>query len=356
MDWYKEIMKAGHGMVADNLPSVKTDMLEFPSPSLNWALDGGAAFGKVLTVFGPQQAGKSLLGLLAIAEMHREDPEAWAVWYDAEFSFDRDHAAKLGVDTKRVWLIPTNKPGDIFDHFATDVRAKMDEGFKCRIMAIDSIKSIKGPREADAKSVEDHVIGDLSGLLQKAFRKIVEPIRKFNVLTILVQQVTEEMDMGKQMQGVKWHVPSGQALKHFSDYMLLVEKVDSKKEKLFDESHKNIQDLPTQIGHKVRVKIEKNRTGTPHRIAEFRLQYGRGIVDTYLEVATMGVNYGIISRPSPVTYVFNDTKVSGGFEKFATYVKEHPELQREILKEIYKVSDEVVAAAGDSKESVELDD
>jgi len=332
-DWYTKIQKMNQGMVADALDSVKTNLLPLPSPSLNWALGGGLAFGKIATIFGPEQSGKSLVAQLAIAELHKNEPDAWAIWYDAEFSFDKDYAEKLGVDLKRLWLIQTNKPVEIFNHFAETVWAMIQQGFPCKIMVIDSIKSIMAPKEAGLESIEKFVIGDLSSLLNKAFRKIIEPIRKGKVLTICVQQVNEEMDPQKMRRGIKWKVPSGQALKHFSDYMILVEKVEAKASKMYDDTHKNIQKLPIQVGHTVRCKIEKSRVDCPHLTAEFRLRYGVGVVDTHLEIAQLGVELGVVIRPNAVMYEFQNNKVKG-FQKLVELIQEKPEVYRELLKAI----------------------
>jgi len=329
-DYYSMIQKAGKGMVADGLDSVKKNMLTLPSPSLNWALGGGLAYGKIVTVYGPEQAGKTLIAQLAIAELHKTNPNAWALWFDAEFSFDKDYAIKLGIDVKRLWLIQSNKPSDIFDYFFDTVWPMVQDGFPLKIMVIDSIKSIRGPKEADKDSVEDQVMGDISQLLNKAFRKILEPIRKEKILTFCVQQVNEEFDQMKRDRGIKYHLPSGFSLKHFSDYIILVEKVDSKASKMFDETHKNIQALPIQVGHTVRCKVEKNRTDSPHLVAEFRLKYGVGVVDQALEVARVTTELHIVNRPTAVTYEFQGHKAQG-FQNFVDKVKSTPELYRALI-------------------------
>lgn len=343
-DWLSKIQKMEVGLIGSEMEDSKKEMLYLPSPSLNWALGGGLAFGKVLTVYGPEQGGKSLLALLAVSQLHKKDSNAWAVWYDAEVSFDKGYAAKLGVDLNRIWVISSNKPKDIFDHFYKDVWSMMQEGFPCRVMVIDSIKSILGPREADANSVEDHVIGDISQLLGKAFRKIIQPVRKHKVLTICIQQVSEQMDMMKQQQGIKWHVPSGQHLKHFSDYMVLVERVSSKATKIFDDTHKDIRKLPIQLGHTVRCKIDKNRTDSPHKMAEFRLRYGVGVVDIPLEIATLSVNLGIVNRPNNVVYEFQGQKATG-FKNFVQLVEDNIDFRDKLLDainelDVYSISQE----------------
>ena len=331
--WYSKIQKMHQGMIADSLPSTKAKLLPLPSPSLNWALGGGLVFGKIATIYGPEASGKSLLAQLAIAELHKSDPDAWAIWYDSEFSFDKDYALKLGVDVTRLWLIQSKRPRDIFDHFVNDVLAMIQDGFPLKIFVIDSLKSIRGPKEARLESIEDAVMGDISQILPKAFNMIIPIVRQHSILAILVQQVTEEFDQGKRMRGIKWNVPSGQALKHNSDHMILCEKVESKASKTFDESFKNIQELPIQVGHTVRCKIEKNRTDCPHLVAEFQLRYGVGVVNQAQEVAMLAINLGIVQKPNISTYVFQDVKIHGA-DKFVKEVESKPELYRAILKAI----------------------
>lgn len=332
-DWYSKIKKMHQGMIAEDMESVKTNILPLPSPSLNWALGGGFVFGKITTVYGPEQSGKSLLAQLAIAELHKKDSKAWAIWYDAEYSIDKDYCKKLGIDLSRLWIIQSNEPKNIFDHFYDTVGAMIQEGFPLKIMVIDSVKSIQGPKEAALESVEKHVMGDVSQLLPKAFKRILGTIRTNKILTILVQQVTEEFDERLRRRGVKWHVPSGQALKHASDQMILLEKVEAKASKMFDETYKNIQKLPIQIGHTVRAKVEKNRTDCPHLVAEFRLKYGVGVVDVALEIATLAVSLGIVTKPNVSTYCFKDVKIHG-FDKFVEKIKSQPELYIALEKAI----------------------
>jgi len=282
-------------------------------------------------------SGKSLIAQLAIASMHKEDPEAWALWYDAEFSFDSQYASKLGIDLKRLMVVQSNKPSDIFDHFVDQILPMLqdEEPFPLKIMVIDSIKSIRGPKEADKDSVEAQIMGDLSQLLQKAFRKIIPPIKQNKILLICVQQVSEEFDQTRVMQGHKWHVPSGMALKHASDYMILVEKVENKASKIFDETHKGISNLPIQLGHIIRCKVEKNRVNCPHLVAQFRLQYGVGVVDTELEVCELAVNIGVVNRPTQAAYEFEGIKVVG-IANFVNKVKKDPKLYNALVEAINK--------------------
>lgn len=343
-DFYSKIKRMHGASVAKDLPSAKSDLLYLPTPSLNWAIGGGLAYGKVFCTYGPEQSGKTLIAILAIASMHATDPDAWAVWYDAEFSFNKEYAGRLGVDLNRLIVVSSNQPEHIFDAFTKDVVSLIQEGMKVRIMVVDSVKSVRGPREADTDSVTDHVIGDMSGLLNKAFRKLVPVLRQYGVLAILVQQVNEEMDQMKQMQGFKWRVPSGQALKHYSDYMVLVEKVENKASRLFDETHEVLNKMPVQVGHKIRCKVTKNRMGVPSLAAEFQLKYGVGVINIPQEIAELAVNFGVVEHAKGSTlYKFGNDKAVG-FAKFVELVGSKPELQRQLMAALNDHRDNVIFA------------
>lgn len=334
-NWYSRIQKMDKAIVADSLEETgPNEKLKLQSPSLNWALGGGLAFGKVATIYGPESAGKSLIALLAVAALHKEDPEAWAVWYDSEFNFDKTYAARLGIDTKRLIVVTSNQPADIFDHFVDELWPMMQEGFPLRLNVMDSIKAMRGPKEAKAKSVEDHIMGDISQVLPKAFKKIIEPIRKHKVLTICIQQVLMQMDPFKAKFNGPWTIPSGMALKHFSDYMILVDKINKKDEKIWDDTKLSVQGKPIQIGHRIRAKTEKNRTAAPYRVAEFSIEYGVGVVDVGREIAELGMNLGIVERPSSQTWEFGKYKERGA-PNFVDRVRQTPELQRAIMEKIY---------------------
>ena len=111
---------------------------------------------------------------------------------------------------------------EIFDWIANDVAEQCRQGANIRYVAIDSIKSIKGPKEQNLKDSEDHIMGDLASYLPKAFKLIVEPIRRHKILTILIQQVNEEMDQIKKKFD-PYKIPNGKALHHFADYYCLFE-------------------------------------------------------------------------------------------------------------------------------------
>lgn len=358
----KQSKNSDMNCVASMLPSVKLNSLQLPSPSLNWALGGGLNRRKIIIYWGPESSGKTFLAYMTVLSEQmacraRGEELSWTVWYDAELTgFDAEYASQLGIDTNRVWVLKGNSFDGIFDHFSTEVVKMMEEGFPCKIVVIDSLKSIIGPKEANLESVGDHMMGDLSQLLPKGIKRMLNHIYKHQMIGVFVQQVSMEMDQQKQKQGHRYHFPGGKGVVHHADYIVLTERVDSKASRLFEEEYKMIGDLPLQVGHTVRCKIQKNRSGAPARVAEFRIRYGKGISDVGLEVVKLGLGLGVIHRPNQQTYQIGDLTVRG-IDKLVAEVERDPALRDEIMKRVYAFEPtRTNATADDIAESAEFAD
>ncbi len=284
------------GVLADMIPNTEGEVFALPSPSLNWATCiGGIKGGKISVLYGPESAGKTTLALLAIIEMQRRDPEGIAMWFDAEFSFNLNLFVKLGGDPKRLLVKKTNDCEKIFDFLAGPVKEKLQEGFPLRAIAIDSIKSLHFPKEKNKKLSTDFTMGGTgSQYLPGAIKMVLPIIAEFKIMTLLIQQVTMQIDPMKALRN-PYVITEGMALKHAADVMMEIIKLDTKAGVV--ENGETIAGGAQQTGHKVRVKIKKNRMGAPARVAQFTFDYERGVIDQGAEVFDLAKSLGIIHHP-----------------------------------------------------------
>ncbi len=284
------------GILAELIPRGEGSVFPTPSPSLNWAMGiGGFRAGKISVLYGPESAGKTTLALLAIIEMQRRDPEGVAMWFDAEFSFNLNLFLKLGGDPKRLLVKKTNDPEKIFDFLAGPVLEKLQEGFPLRAFAIDSIKSLHYPKEKNKKKTTDFTMGGTgSQYLPSAIKLVLPIIAEYKLMTLLIQQVTMQIDPMKALRN-PYVITEGMALKHAADVMLEIIKLDTKKGVV--ENGETIAGGAQQTGHKVRVKVKKNRMGAPNRVAQFTFDYERGVIDQGSEVFELAKSLGVIYHP-----------------------------------------------------------
>jgi RecA/RadA recombinase len=328
-------LTADFGQVASKMPRPTDSVIQLPSPSLNWAIgNGGLIEGKAICFYGGESGGKSLLMQLTLIEIQRKHPDGICILFDAEYSFNPDWFEKLGGDLERLIVRQSNDPVKIFDYIRGEMLELLQDGCPIKSIAIDSVKSIKYPKD-DKKSLTDVTMGGSgASFLGPALKHVTPVIRENNVTCILVQQVYEEMDQYKKMRN-PYIVPDGRALKHFCDYMAQVDKLETKDNIV--ESGKDLTGKSAaQIGHKVKVKFKKNRCSAPYRVAQFTLDYEHGIVDRETEIFDLAKSIGVIYHPiNPET-----GKPNNMFWKFA----EHGQIKGEESMKDWVVSSKTIQA------------
>ncbi len=364
------------------------------SPGINWAMGGGFYQGYTVCLYGPEQGGKSFLSMCGLGALHRFDPDAIGVTISSEFRPPvPERAAKLGVDPKRHMIRQANTIHDIFDWIVSrDPKFKssdgktggpgllymLEQGAPIKYLGIDSIKGIRGPKEVKATSMsstnqigsqgakggaEKMDMGDLSRFLNPALREILPVIRQYNIMTVFVQQVNENMNADEvEYQGIKWKIPCGQALKHFCEHMVLVERINNKDSKIFSDqmilngSPKASSEVSIQEGHTIRATVSKANLDSPFRTAEFQVKYNTGIVNQGLEVAKLATGTGAVyhpfseqtkkeianKEPPKVNNAWWAAVLDGqevkwnGFDNLVEDLNAKPELQRALMAEVYK--------------------
>ena len=112
----------------------------------------------------------------------------------------------------------------------------------------------------------------------------------------------------------------GNALKFYSSVRLDIRRIGAIKEK--DEI----------IGNQTRVKIVKNKVAPPFKVVEFDIMYGEGI-SKLGELVDFGVKAEIIDK-SGSWFAYNNQKIGQGRENVKTFLRENPEIKKEIENNI----------------------
>lgn len=336
-EWSK-LLKKNSGYVEYKEKEEKSEILQSPSPGINYLFGKkqGIQAGYSALIYGPPKSGKSLFSLAFAGYLHKTDPEAIVLHFDTEFRETVPTWAKsFGIDMNRIFTYSTNDPTAIFDFIANDVKAMLQQGAPIKMIIIDSLEMINYPKEANAESSTNHIIGDASAYLKRAMKMILPVIRQHKLYSFLTQHVRMQMDPNKAKYH-PWVVPGGVALKHSVEYWLACQKVESKDTKVFDSDKRDGSGNFIQTGHTIRVKMEENSLGPQNRSVEVHLSYADGIVNQHLEIAELAKNMGIVERPNDRTYVWKDKKWIG-FDNFALAIKEDHDLQKELLDKIKEV-------------------
>lgn len=333
------------GTVAATLKTQEPAPIASWSPSLNWATTKrGFIPGKINILYGPESCGKSMLAMMGIIELQRNNPEAIAVWFDAEFSFNTDFFVKLGGDPNRLIVRQSNDPLKIFDYIGGELLELLQEGAPVKAIVVDSVRAIRFPKDMKKQTTDMVMGGTGANYLPSAFKLVLPVIHEFKLLTFFIQQVSIQIDPMKALRN-PYVLPDGQALKHAGDLMLEIIKLDTKAGVI--EQGSTIAGGAQQTGHKIRIKVKKNRMGAPARVAQFTLSYDHGVVDTANEIFDLAKSLGVVFHPvNPETgrenaqmWQFGNYDPIRGEANMRAFVASSKNIQDEVLEACYSYKD-----------------
>lgn len=319
----------------------------------------GLPRGLTLALGGPPKGGKTLLAKSFIGQLHRDDPQAYALKFNTEFrelgqATPKEDQEVWGIDPSRYVSFEVNSPMLVFDRIEKDIAALCEDGMPLGLVIIDSITGIQGRRAMNADTIETQQIGDLALTLGEGFKRILPVQRKYGFGVILTCHIRAEMDLLEQKRGNKWKMALPLAVQHYAEYSMFIEanrnkegRTDLSGNEFRDAKLKDLNDNSEQTGHKIRVKMKDSSCGPKGRMGEFTLDYRRGLVNVHEEVFLLGVGRGVIVRPNNLAYSFGEQKWIGKPAALAA-IQGSYELQRAILTE---VKDRDAAGAFDAEDA-----
>jgi recombination protein RecA len=285
-------------------------------PTGSLALDaalgvGGLPRGRIVEVYGPEASGKTTLALHAIAEANKLG--GMAAFVDAEHAFDPVYAQKLGIDTTQLII---SQPD--YGEQALEIADTLIRSGALDVVVIDSVAALVPKAELEGE-MGDAKVGLQARLMSQALRKLTASISRTRCIAIFINQLREKIG-GIAMYGPSETTTGGNALKFYASVRLDVRRIGAIKEG---------NDI---IGHRVRVKVVKNKVAPPFKTAEFDILYGEGI-SRIGEVIDIGVQLGIIQK-SGSWYSYEGQRLAQGRENLRAFLKDHPELVEKLEKQI----------------------
>lgn len=317
----------------------QTDRKISTIPSGSLALDialgvGGYPRGRIIETYGPESSGKTTVALHAIAEVQAAGGQA--AFIDAEHALDPVYAQKLGVNIDELLLSQPDTGEQALEIAEALVRSGAVD-----ILVIDSVAALVPKAEIEGEMGDSHV-GLQARLMSQALRKLSGAINKSKTIAIFINQIREKVGV---MFGNPETTPGGRALKFYSTVRLEVRRA---------EAIKQGQDI---VGNKTKIKVVKNKVAPPFRVAEVDIMYGEGI-SREGEIIDIGSELDIVQK-SGSWYSFNDERVGQGRENAKLFLKENPDIRKQIQTQIrdhYGLDGEHVVSGDDEQEELQLID
>jgi recombination protein RecA len=276
------------------------------SISLDIALGvGGYPRGRIIEIFGPESSGKTTVCLHAVAEAQKKGGVCGYI--DAEHALDVGYARKLGVRTDDL-LLSQPDTGEQ----ALEIAEMLVRSGAIDVLVIDSVAALVPKAELEGEMGDAHM-GVQARLMSQALRKLTGTIAKSQTCVIFINQIRMKIGV---MFGNPETTTGGNALKFYASQRLDIRRIGA------------IKNGEAVVGNRTRVKVVKNKVAPPFKEVEFDIMYGQGISKEG-DLIDLASENGIIEK-SGAWFGFKGDRIGQGRENAKDYLKEHPELTREI--------------------------
>lgn len=275
---------------------------------------GGIPKRRVTTIYGAESSGKTTL-CLEIARRAIEGGDNVA-YIDVEQGLDYKYAetlvGKFDMDKLLIAQPATSEEalGLVEILIQGDKKLKIEAG-QYKLIIVDSVAAL-APEVEKEKELTDRNVALTARTLTAFFRRNVFDLRDHDVALLFVNQVRDKI--GGYVRG--YELPGGHALKHYSSMII------------FLSAGQKIKQDKDIIGVQCKFTIKKNKLSPPFRSFDFPLMFGEGI-DYYRDLILFAEEMGVL-RKRAAYYYYGDTQLGQGIEKSIAYLKEHPEMEKEI--------------------------
>ncbi len=293
------IMKLGEGM------KVAVETIPTGSLSLDLALGGGLPKGRIVEIYGPESSGKTTLALHAVAEVQKNG--GLAAFIDAEHAMDPEYSAKIGVKLDDLLISQPDTGEQALEICETLVRSSAVD-----VIVIDSVAALVPRAEIEGDMGDSHM-GLQARLMSQALRKLTGVIAKSNTTVIFINQLRMKIGV---MFGNPETTSGGNALKYYSSVRLDIRRSEA------------LKDGDNIIGNHVKVKVVKNKVAAPFKVAEFDIMYNEGI-STAGDLIDLAVKENLVAKAG-AWYAYKDEKIGQGREAAKQFLKDHPEVMKEL--------------------------
>ena len=276
------------------------------SLGLDLAIGGkGLPRGRVIEVFGPESSGKTTLTLHCIASAQRQG--GVCAFIDAEHALDPQYARRLGVDLDGL-LISQPDNGEQ----ALDICETLAKSGAIDVIVIDSVAALVPKAEIEGE-MGDSFVGLQARLMSQALRKLTALTAKTRTTLIFINQIREKIGV---MFGSPETTTGGRALKFYSSVRVDIRRIGQ------------IKDGEEPIGARTKATVVKNKVAPPFKKCEFDILFAEGI-NRLGEVLDLGVESNFLKR-SGTWISYGETRLGQGREKARDFLKENPQLAKDI--------------------------
>ncbi len=287
---------------ADPGDGPRYDAISTGSVGLDQALGiGGLPRGRVAEIYGPESSGKTTLTLHLIAQAQAAGHVC--AFVDAEHALDAKYAEALGVRLDEL-LVSQPDTGEQ----ALEIVDTLARTGSIGLIVVDSVAALIPRAELEGDMGDTHV-GLQARLMSQAMRKLAGVSAQTNTLVVFINQLRHKI-------GVSFGSPEvttgGNALKYYASVRLDIRRIGT------------VKDGDAAVANRSRVKVVKNKCAPPFRLAEFEIEFGRGI-NREAEVLDFALADGRVEK-NGAWFSMGETRLGQGRANAIRWLRDHPEV------------------------------
>ena len=315
-------------MAGDTIPA--TEYAATPSFGLNKALSGGLPYGRQVLIWGSKSSAKSSLCLQTVALAQKEGKVC--AWIDAEMSYDKNWAEKLGVDTSKLIVSQCRTINEMVDIGTNLMNAGVD------LVVVDSITSLLPAIYFEKDSTElkqlenTKQIGAEARDFSNAWKMINYANNKIKpTLFVLISQSRNNINAMYTSQ----QPTGGQATKFYSSTIIKLFSSESDNQAIKGKISVGDKLIEEKVGRKIRWDLQFSKTSPGFQSGEYDFYFrGNSVgVDSIADLIDTAELMGIVERTG-AWYLLPDGSKVQGREGFINKVREDKELFADILNKV----------------------
>ncbi len=300
--------------MGDEGAQVRVDAIPTGALSLDVALGiGGLPRGRVVEIFGPESAGKTTLVYHIIAEAQKLG--GICAFIDAEHAMDPLYAKEIGVDIDELLV---SQPD--YGEQALEIADMLVRSGAVDLVAVDSVAALT-PRSELEGQMGDQTVGLQARMMSQAMRKLTANLNRTQTLCLFTNQIREKVGV---MFGSPETQPGGRALKFYSSARLDIRRIET------------LKDGTEAVGNRVRVKVVKNKVAAPFRVAEFDIDFGKGISSSGCLI-DLGVEHEVVQK-SGAFFSYGETRLGQGRANSKNFLDDNPKIAKKIQEDVFKAA------------------
>lgn len=279
----------------------------------------GAPVGKLISIFGAEDAGKSTLGFYFIKAFQEAFPEKKVLFLDYEKKIDLTYLKLIGVDFDNVLY----SEEDTIENGLEIARNRMLKENDISLIVIDSIAGASTIQEMGG-DIEDANVGVKARKISQALRMVTGLMNRTNTTMLMINQIRDSI--GTYGGGIT--TPGGHAEKHHSILRMFITQAQWK---------------DNDDGQLMNIHVNKNHAGpkgikvTVH-IDTSRVWNGLPPINPIMETVYLASELGLVHRAGS-WYKWTEESTDNlaqGFNNLVKYFEENEEEYKKLQSMLYK--------------------